>query len=484
MDELFQELNINKKKYIIIYYQENDNNNLFLNKILKYEEFLEYKIILLYKNKKDSTFSNERIIELIYDDNVEKYFLEEPFTIFYITDDIPSSILINFLKKNEEIMFFYKENDNNIFFNNNEENIIIKDNNDFQDEYENDNDNDNESKNNNEEYEIDEEDSMNIYNNTDKNIFINKYESSDEKKSNQILNILMHKTKNENNNFIHNTDNSKLHIITFFKEFEDDEIMNSVQQKCIIENINNKDVKSICIVGKNLQKYFSNITISNKDIPNKDIILIEYGVTNISYSYLFNKVNELYDNKIVCILKSDIVIPNQDSLENIEFLFLEKKNTILALSRFERMCNGNIVKTQELNSIFYATEHDAYIFKTPVISIDFNLMDDLYFYNQYSNLEVNNILIKNNYKLLNDTKNYRILRLCIDNDIGIRKLINNRDIKEVNKDNIYLLPENMMFDNFNLQHLAMVLKMDDEEINEIKIYMLSVLFRKKNYKKE
>ena len=90
MDELFQELNINKKKYIIIYYQENDNNNLFLTKILKYEEFLEYKIILLYKNKKDSTFSNERIIELIYDDNVEKYFLEEPFTIFYITDDIPS----------------------------------------------------------------------------------------------------------------------------------------------------------------------------------------------------------------------------------------------------------------------------------------------------------------------------------------------------------------------------------------------------------
>ena len=471
MDELFQELNINKKKYIIIYYQENDNNNLFLTKILKYEEFLEYKIILLYKNKKDSTFSNERIIELIYDDNVEKYFLEEPFTIFYITDDIPSPILIDFLKKNEEIMFFYKENDNNIFFNSNEENNNIKNNNDFQDE--------------DEEYEIDEEDSMNIYNNTDKNIFINKYEGDNEKKSNQTsINILMQKTKNENNDFIHNTDNSKLHIITFFKEFEDDEIMNSVQQKCIIENINNKDVKSIAIIGRNLEKYFSNITISNKDIPNKDIILIEYGVTNISYSYLFNKVNELYDNKIVCIIKSDIVIPNQDSLENIEFLFLEKKNTVLALSRFERMINGNIVKTQELNSIFYATEHDAYIFKTPLINIDFNLMDDLYFYNQYSNLEVNNILIKNDYKLLNDTKNYRILRLCIDNDIGIRKLINSIDIKEVNKDNIYLLPENMMFDNFNLQHLAMVLKMDDEEINEIKVYMLSVLFRKKNYKKE
>jgi hypothetical protein len=470
MDELFQELNINKKKYIIIYYQENDNNNLFLNKILKYEEFLEYKIILLYKNKKDSTFSNERIVELIYDDNVEKYFLEEPFTIFYITDDIPSSILIDYLKNNEEIMFFYKENDNNIFFNSNEENI------NFENQDQDEDENDNESKNNNDEYEIDDEDSMNIYNNTDKNIFINKYECDNEKKYNQTLNILIQKIKNENNDFINNTDNNKLHIITFFKEFEDNEIMNSLQQKCIIENINNKDVKSITIIGRNLEKYFSNI-----NVPNKDITLIQNNVTNISYSYLFNKVNEIYDNKIVCIIKSDIVIPNQDSLENIEFLFLEKKNTIIALSRFERMINGNIIKTQELNSIFYATEHDAYIFKTP-INIDFSLIDNLYFYNQYSNLELNNILIKNNYKLLNDTKNYRILRLCIDNDVGIRKLINNIDIKEINKDNIYLLPENMIFDNFNLQHLSMILKMNEEEINEVKIYMLSVLFKKKNYK--
>jgi hypothetical protein len=478
MEELFQELNINKKKYIIIYYQENDNNNLFLTKILKYEEFLEYKIILLYKNKKDSTFSNERIIELIYDDNVEKCFLEEPFSIFYITDDIPSQILIDYLKKNDEIMFFYKENDNNIFFNSIDENINSENNNEHQNEDEN--ENENESKNNNDEYEIDEEDSMNIYNNTDKNIFINKYEGDYEKKSNQTsINILMQKTKNENNELIINEDNNKLYVITFFKEFEDDDnIMNSLQQKCIIENINNKDVKSICIVGKNLEKYFSNL-----NIPNKDIILIENDSNNISYSYLFNKVNDIYDNKIVCIIKSDIVIPNQDSLENIEFLFLEKKNTILALSRFERMSNGNIIKTPELNSIFYATEHDAYIFRTP-LHIDFDSMDNLYFYNQYSNLEVNKILIKNNYKLLNDTKNYRILRLCIYNDISIRKLINNINIKDINQDNIYLLPENMMFDNFNLQHLSMVLRMDEEDINEIKIYMLSVLFRKKNYKKE
>ena len=296
MDELFQELNINKKKYILIYYQENDNNNLFLNKILKYEEFLEYKIILLYKNKKDSNFNNERLIELIYDNNVETYFLEEPFSIFYITNDIPSQILIDYLKNNDEIMFFYKENYSTDFFSSNE--IAIQ----------------TESKNINDEYEIDEEDSMNIYNNTDKNIFIDKYECNNEKKENQqqTLNILMQKTKNDTNAI--SMEDGKLHIITFFREFEENDIMNSIQIKCIIENINNKDVKSIIIIGKNLKKHFSTI-----NVPNKEIIFLEYDSTNISYSYLFNKANELYNNKIVCIVKADIVIPNQDNLENIEF---------------------------------------------------------------------------------------------------------------------------------------------------------------------
>ena len=52
------------------------------------------------------------------------------------------------------------------------------------------------------------------------------------------------------------------------------------------------------------------------------------------------------------------------------------------------------------------------------------------------------------------------------------------------QENIHLLPENLIFDNFNLQHLSNVMNMDEEDINEVKIYMLSILFRKKNYKKD
>jgi len=313
---------------------------------------------------------------------------------------------------------------------------------------------------------------MNIYNNNDRNIFINKYidEEFNKKEINQ-QNIKIQCIKNEiNDNTL--SINSKLNLITFFKYFEDDEITNALQHKCIIENLNNKDVESIIIIGKNLEKYFNELHVEKKKV-----ILINNEDENISYSLLFDVANKYYNNKNVCIIKSDIIIPNQDNIENIDFLFLEK-NTIISLSRFERLINGSIIKLQELNSIFYSTEQDAYIFKTP-IELDLNIMNNIYFYNKFSNLEVNNILVKNNYKLINDTKNYKIIRICIDNNINCRKIINNINIKDIDKNNLYLLPENMLFDNFNLNNLSTILKMNDDDINDIKIYMLNKYVKNK-----
>jgi hypothetical protein len=118
------------------------------------------------------------------------------------------------------------------------------------------------------------------------------------------------------------------------------------------------------------------------------------------------------------------------------------------------------------------------MFKTP-IELDLNEMNNIYFYNKFSNLEVNNILVKNNYKLINDTKNYKIIRICIDNNINCRKIINNINIKDIDKNNLYLLPENMLFDNFNLNNLSTILKMNDDDINDIKIYMLNKYVKNK-----
>jgi hypothetical protein len=475
MEELFKELNIIENKYIIVYYNENYDNNLFVNKILGYNEFLEYKIILFYKNKKESNFDNKKIIELIYDENIEKHFLEKTFSIFYITDDTPSNILINFLKKNNEILFFYKSfdfKDTNLY-------IPIK-NNYISSDSDEDNNDESKSDTSSEIFEINEddciEDSMNIYNNNDRNIFINKYIDEEfNKKEVGQQNIKIQCIKNEiNDNTL--TINSKINLITFFKYFEDDEITNALQHKCIIENFNNKDVESIIIIGKNLEKYFNELYVE-KNKKKEKVTLINNEDENISYSLLFDVANKYYNNKNVCIIKSDIIIPNQDNIENIDFLFLEK-NTIISLSRFERLINGSIIKLQELNSIFYSTEQDAYIFKTP-IELELNEMNNIYFYNKFSNLEVNNILVKNNYKLINDTKNYKIIRICIDNNINYRKIINNINIKDIDKNNLYLLPENMLFDNFNLNNLSTILKMNDDDINDIKIYMLNKYVKNK-----
>jgi hypothetical protein len=67
-------------------------------------------------------------------------------------------------------------------------------------------------------------------------------------------------------------------------------------------------------------------------------------------------------------------------IHNIEFDLLEDNRKIIGLSRFERALDGKICKINELSQIFYATEQDAYFFRTP-FEIDYK--DESHMYNQY-----------------------------------------------------------------------------------------------------
>ena len=130
-----------------------------------------------------------------------------------------------------------------------------------------------------------------------------------------------------------------------------------------------------------------------------------------------------------------------------------------------------LCKINELSQIFYATEQDAYFFKTP-FEIDYNYLEKLIFYEKFSELRLNNYFIKNNYNLINDTKKYRIIRLCYDNNIMVRKLIKDVDVIE-NVDEMYLLPENIGLDNINVEHLIQMLRLTDADIYKIKTEIIN-----------
>ena len=75
--------------------------------------------------------------------------------------------------------------------------------------------------------------------------------------------------------------------------------------------------------------------------------------------------------------------------------------------------------------------------------------------------------------LVNDTKNYRLVRVCEEDlDIRERKIINNKSIKEY-KEDMYFLPESFGFDNFNLLQLTTIMRLSNEDIDEIKKYIVN-----------
>ena len=80
--------------------------------------------------------------------------------------------------------------------------------------------------------------------------------------------------------------------------------------------------------------------------------------------------------------------------------------------------------------------------------------------------------------MINDTKKYRIIRLCYDNNIMARKLIkDNEKIDNIN--DMYLLPENIGLDNINVEHLIQMLRLTDADIYKIKTEIINKYMKSK-----
>lgn len=436
MDEYIQNIKNNFDKYIIIYYDKDSEDDI--NNLLNDSKLEPFKIIIFYKKMYVKKYNSQRIIEILYDDFSEKILLEKSYMIILFNQGSESIILNNFIRERDDIengifLFYNKKSDIilDIIGNNIEEynNFFLENRNKFIENFDAEN---------------------------------KKYQAkkSDEKKYEDKKNINIIKNREELK-----LNDGRIYIATYFKEFTEP-ILNLIQKKCILENINNNNVQDILILGKNLLNNFGNIEINH----GKKLYLqeIEHEIT---YKDLFFYANTYFPNNIIAIVKSDIILVNSDEMNNIEFDLLEDKLKIIGLSRFERALDGKICKINELSQIFYSTEQDAYFYRTP-FDIDYNYVEKLEFYEKFSELKLNNYFIKNNYNLINDTKKYRIIRLCYDNNIMTRKLIKNIDVIE-NIDDMYLLPENIGLDNINVEQLIQMLRLTETDIYKIKTEIIN-----------
>jgi hypothetical protein len=288
--------------------------------------------------------------------------------------------------------------------------------------------------------------------NKDKNIFKENYSSL---KLNKKL-ILERNIKIECNKIfkeyknINNDNYDKINIITYFKYFEL-KILNEIQKKCIIENLENKNVSKVIVLGNNIHVEFQDIYYNDdKNILNLE--LIEFN-KDITYKNLLDFSNKLNKNTIVCILRSDIILLNQNEIKTLNIDLQSFKNEIYALTRTERLINGNFIESEKSKKNFFSTDQDAWIFKSP-ININTDLFDNIFFYNKYSELFFNKVLISNNYKIINNSSKIKIIRILYDNNIENRLLLNNYSIDIINNiDYIQLVPENDLINNFSIDSL-------------------------------
>ena len=442
MDEYIQNIKNNFDKYIIIYYDKDYDDDI--NNLINDSKLELFKIIIFYKKMYIKKYNSQRIIEILYDDFSEKVLLEKSYSIILFNQGSDSIILNNFIRERDDI-----ENGVSLFFNK-KCNIILDIIGNTSEEYNN--------------FFLENRNKfIENFNSDNKKYEAKKYEAKkyEDKKN---INIIKHREELKLND-------GRIYIATYFKEFSEP-ILNLIQKKCILENINNNNVQDILILGKNLFNNFGNITINH----GKKLYLqeIEHEIT---YKDLFFYANTYFQNNIIAIVKSDIILVNSDEINNIEFDLLEDNRKIIGLSRFERALDGKICKINELSQIFYATEQDTYFFRTP-FEIDYNYLEKLIFYEKFSELRLNNYFIKNNYNLINDTKKYRIIRLCYDNNIMARKLIkDNEKIDNIN--DMYLLPENIGLDNINVEHLIQMLRLTDADIYKIKTEIINKYMKSK-----
>ena len=422
--ETIDNFSFNSNKYIILYSDSCDKEyDISISAYIKENYDISIiKFLLLKDEKINNTLINEVYIDL----SIEDILIKNSLCVIYISDIIRSKKIIDLLKLYNKYIIFKKTK-------------VIDDFKLFLKYYNNNNNNDISltdviyySINNFEEY----------FNNLKLNSLLNN-------NINNNLNI-----KVEYNKIVKSYNDDKINILTYYKHY-DLELLNIIQKKCIFENLKNKYINKVIVIGNKLDERLKDIIENNES---KNLIMEEFLINeefiDLSFKDIFEIINNKYSNKIFCILRSDIILPNQEGLEDIEIDMEEYNEKIYCISRIERLINGNLIKYDKLNKIFYSSEQDAWIFKSP-LNINLELLKNIYFYERFSELILNNVLKINNYKIINNTNKYKVLRILTDNNIETRKILNINTVKrDVNT--FFLLPDEDSFNKIPIEHLIKI----------------------------
>jgi hypothetical protein len=448
--ENIDNFSFNSNKYIILYSDSCDKEyDISISSYLKEKYDIS---IIKFLSLKDEKINNILIDEVYIDSSIENILIQNSLCVIYISNIVRSKKIVDLLKLYNKYIIFKKEkviDDFNLFlkyYNNNNNNDISLTDVSLADVIY---------------YSINNFEG--VFNNLKLNTLLNN--------NNNNINI-----KVQYNKILKSYNDDKINIITYYKHY-DLELLNIIQKKCIFENLKNKYINKVVVIGDKLDERLKDIFKNNES---KNLIteqfLINEEFIDLSFKDIFEIINKKYINKVFCILRSDIILPNQESLEDIEIDMEEYDKKVYCISRIERLITGNLIKYDKLNKIFYSSEQDAWIFKSP-LNINLELLKNIYFYERFSELELNNILKINNYKIINDTNKYKVLRILTDNNIEYRQILNVNSLKrDVNT--FFLLPDEDSFNKIPIDHLIKIFNLDEQELYNLKCDLFNKYLRK------
>ncbi len=294
----------------------------------------------------------------------------------------------------------------------------------------------------------------------------------EEKKN--IFNITKEIKKNEENGIM----SEGIQMITYVRKIEGNDLLYHLQIKCVLENYKNKLIQNVVVIGKDIETFFQ--TIQYEKIENKKIILINDDDDNITFQDMFVIGNELFKNKIVFIVRSDVIFINSEGNHELEFDLLFEEKKMYCLSRIERDIQGRFVRIPPNLTLFNSVDQDGWIFKSPIECMDereIECIKDYDFNEKWSELRMNHYMKIHGYKLVNDIRNYKIVRVNLHPQFEIRQLI--KEPQQVGKTDFEMLPEYSYLENMTFEQMVDLLGISDEDKYQWKVDMMNRYWKNK-----
>lgn len=269
----------------------------------------------------------------------------------------------------------------------------------------------------------------------------------------------------------------KINLITYIRRMQGNDMYYQLQIKCILENYKHHSVENILVIGMGVEETFQKIHYEK--IVDKKLILINDNDDNISFSDIFTIMNGVFQDKIVMIMRSDIIFLQCDDITSLclDLMYSDKK--IISLSRIDRDMQGRLVKQPPQQTFFGGSEQDAWIIRSPVMFQDeeIEMIEKIDFNERYSELYMNYFMRKQGYKIVHDTRDYKILRICLHSEVNVRDLMKHPS-REIDKKKMDLIPDMGYIENINMDQWVQMMSCSEDDIYEMKMEWMNRFYRR------